>query len=106
MLSSRTSAQIVGAGFGELYPEVWKFVCAGAASPCRGAPRQGRSLWYSMEFEATHGETRMDRQKDTAVEAVLEHLIEHGPSDIATVLAGRSSWPCRSSGAVSARRPL
>ena len=27
----------------------------------------------------------MDRQKDTAVEAVLEHLIEHGPSDIATV---------------------
>jgi putative transposase len=27
----------------------------------------------------------MDRQKDTVVEAVLEHLIEHGPSDIATV---------------------
>jgi putative transposase len=27
----------------------------------------------------------MDRQKDTVVEAVLEHLIEHGPGDIATV---------------------
>ncbi len=27
----------------------------------------------------------MDRRKDTAVEAVLEHLIEHGPGDIATV---------------------
>lgn len=29
----------------------------------------------------------MDRGKDTAVEAVLEHLIENGPSDIATVFA-------------------
>ena len=29
----------------------------------------------------------MDGQKDTAVEAVLEHLIEHGPGDIATVFA-------------------
>jgi putative transposase len=29
----------------------------------------------------------MDRRKDTAVEAVLEQLIEHGPSDIATVFA-------------------
>ena len=27
----------------------------------------------------------MDGRKDTAVEAVLEHLIEHGPGDIATV---------------------
>ena len=27
----------------------------------------------------------MDGRKDTAVEALLEHLIEHGPSDIATV---------------------
>jgi len=27
----------------------------------------------------------MDRQKDTVVEALLEHLIEHGPDDIATV---------------------
>lgn len=27
----------------------------------------------------------MDGRKGTAVEAVLEHLIEHGPSDIATV---------------------
>ena len=29
----------------------------------------------------------MDRQKDTTVEALLEHLIEHGPGDIATVFA-------------------
>ena len=27
----------------------------------------------------------MDGRKDTAVEALLEHLFEHGPSDIATV---------------------
>jgi hypothetical protein len=27
----------------------------------------------------------MDERKDTAVEALLEHLIEHGPGDIATV---------------------
>ena len=27
----------------------------------------------------------MDRRNDTAVEALMEHLIEHGPSDIATV---------------------
>jgi hypothetical protein len=27
----------------------------------------------------------MDGRKDTAVEALLEHLIEHGPGDIATV---------------------
>jgi transposase-like protein len=29
----------------------------------------------------------MDRQQDTTVEALLEHLIEHGPGDIATVFA-------------------
>jgi len=29
----------------------------------------------------------MDRQKDTAFEAVLEQLIEHGPCDIASVFA-------------------
>jgi len=29
----------------------------------------------------------MDRRKDTAVEAVLEQLIEHGPGDIAGVFA-------------------
>lgn len=29
----------------------------------------------------------MDRRKDTAVEAVLEHLIEHGPDEIASVFA-------------------
>jgi putative transposase len=32
-----------------------------------------------------HGEARMDRRKDTAVEAVLEHLVEHGPDEIASV---------------------
>ena len=29
----------------------------------------------------------MGESKDTTVEAVLEHLIEHGPSDLATVFA-------------------
>ncbi|MAU52638.1 MAG: IS256 family transposase, partial [Roseovarius sp.] len=29
----------------------------------------------------------MDRRKDTAVEAILEQLIEHGPGDIAGVFA-------------------
>lgn len=29
----------------------------------------------------------MDERKNTAIEAVLEHLIEHGPGDIATVFA-------------------
>ena len=29
----------------------------------------------------------MDRRKDTAVEAVLEQLIEHGPDEIASVFA-------------------
>jgi putative transposase len=29
----------------------------------------------------------MDRHKDTTVEAILEHLIEHGPNDIATIFA-------------------
>lgn len=29
----------------------------------------------------------MDRPKNTTVEALLEHLIEHGPGDIATVFA-------------------
>jgi transposase-like protein len=40
-----------------------------------------------MEFQHNYGEPSMDRGKDTAVEAVLEHLIENGPSDIATVFA-------------------
>ena len=38
-----------------------------------------------MELLHIHGEERMDGRKDTAVEALLEHLIEHGPDDIATV---------------------
>jgi len=29
----------------------------------------------------------MDRNKDTATEAALEHLIEHGPGEIASVFA-------------------
>ena len=29
----------------------------------------------------------MDRQKDTAVEALLEHLIEHGADDMANIFA-------------------
>ena len=29
----------------------------------------------------------MDRRQDTTVEALLEHLIEHGPDDIGTVFA-------------------
>jgi len=29
----------------------------------------------------------MDRQKDTGFEAILEHLIEHGANDLATVFA-------------------
>jgi transposase-like protein len=40
-----------------------------------------------MELRNSHGDKRMDRQKDTTVEALLEHLIEHGPGDIATVFA-------------------
>ena len=40
-----------------------------------------------MELQHHHGEERMDRCKDTAVETVLEHLIECGPDDITTVFA-------------------
>jgi len=40
-----------------------------------------------MELLNNHGEKRMDRRKDTAVEAVLEHLIEYGPDKIASVFA-------------------
>jgi putative transposase len=40
-----------------------------------------------MELLNNHGEKRMDRRKDMAVEAVLEQLIEHGPGDIASVFA-------------------
>ena len=29
----------------------------------------------------------MDERQDTTIEALLEHLIEHGPNDIATVFA-------------------
>jgi len=40
-----------------------------------------------MELQRNHGEREMDRRKDSAVEAVLEQLIEHGPGDIAGVFA-------------------
>ena len=40
-----------------------------------------------MELLNNHGDARMDRRKDTAVEAVLEQLIEHGPGEIASVCA-------------------
>ena len=29
----------------------------------------------------------MDERQDTTVEALMEHLIEHGPNDMATVFA-------------------
>jgi transposase-like protein len=40
-----------------------------------------------MELQTNHGEERMDRRKDTAVEAILEQLIEQGPGDLAGVFA-------------------
>src|SRR5690554_4877885 len=40
-----------------------------------------------MELQHNHGEERMDRRKDTALEVVLEQLIEHGPGEIASVFA-------------------
>jgi hypothetical protein len=40
-----------------------------------------------MELLNDHGEERMDKRKDTAVEALMEQLIEHGPGDIAGVFA-------------------
>jgi putative transposase len=38
-----------------------------------------------MGLRNDHGEVRMDRRKDTVVEAALEQLIEHGPGEIASV---------------------
>jgi putative transposase len=40
-----------------------------------------------MELLNNHGEEQMDRRKDTAIEAILEQLIETGPSDLAGVFA-------------------
>jgi len=45
------------------------------------------SCWYSMELRTNHGDDQMDRRNDTAVEAILEHLIEQGPGGIAGVFA-------------------
>ena len=41
-----------------------------------------------MELQPNHGAERMDRRKDTAVEAILEQLIETGPGDLADTPAG------------------
>ena len=40
-----------------------------------------------MELLNDHGEERMDRRNESAVEALMEQLIEHGPGDIAGVFA-------------------
>jgi hypothetical protein len=48
---------------------------------------RGCPFWYAMELHTNHGDKQMDRRKDTAVEAVLEQLIETGPADIASVFA-------------------
>ena len=56
-------------------------------SLCRGAPRQRLPILVFMELLNDHGEERMDRRNDTAVEAILEQLIETGPTDIAAVFA-------------------
>jgi len=40
-----------------------------------------------MELQPNHGAEQMDRRKDTAVEAILEQLIETGPGDLAGVFA-------------------
>ena len=42
----------------------------------------------SMELQPNHGAERMDRRQDTAVEAILEQLIETGPGDLADTPAG------------------
>ncbi|WP_144431744.1 M20/M25/M40 family metallo-hydrolase, partial [Jannaschia seosinensis] len=56
-------------------------------SSCWGASSTSCPFWYSMALQHNHGEERMDRRKDTALEAVLEQLIEHGPGEIASVFA-------------------
>tara|TARA_R100000789_G_scaffold53959_1_gene52927 strand:- start:257 stop:1471 length:1215 start_codon:yes stop_codon:yes gene_type:complete len=40
-----------------------------------------------MEVQTHHGDGQMDERQDTTVEALMEHLIEHGPNDMATVFA-------------------
>jgi hypothetical protein len=40
-----------------------------------------------MELQTNHGDKQMDKGKDTTVEAILEQLIETGPTDIASVFA-------------------
>lgn len=40
-----------------------------------------------MELQHNHGDECMDRRKDTAVEAILEQLIEHGPGEIAEIFS-------------------
>ena len=54
-------------------------------APAGAGPGRGDPFRYSVELRHHHGDTRMDRQHDRTIEALLEHLIEHGPDDIATV---------------------
>ena len=34
---------------------------------------------------SNHGDARMDRTQDRAIEAMMEHLIAHGPENIGTL---------------------
>jgi hypothetical protein len=52
-------------------------------------------------YETSHGEARMDGQKDTAVEDLLEHLIENGPGDCAPPTRWSAPSSRSSSGAPS-----
>jgi len=61
-------------------------------SPCRGAPRQGLPIlvFHGVEnqpWRRTNGQTKGSRHCLDAVEAILEQLIETGPTDIASVFA-------------------
>ena len=66
-------------------PDVWIFGLRGVAPAPGHAPARAAHPDIRWSCETTHGEARMDERKDTAVEDLLEHLIEHGPGDIAPV---------------------
>lgn len=51
------------------------------------APAGAIQTGIPWSCKTNHEEPGMDRQKDMAVEAPLEHLIAHGANDIATVFA-------------------
>ena len=48
----------------------------------------------------------MDKRHDTVLETLMEQLIEGGAENMGLVFAGYSTWPCRSSVAVSWRPAL